>query len=246
MKNIIGVFKSSQLLYDFRLFAHDKLENISPYEFVSNLKRGEYDDFFFDPEHVLLSESKQKLKLFSKPTDQLECAKELYEMLQIKRLQANDTRLWTYLCLGYFREYIIASSKIDSTFSRNALFEKFFLLSNSISNISKNPLSKLWWGIHQTIDHNLDDPYFYSRKIFGPGRSELFFDLSQRGLFFSDKKLLLAFLDFIEDKPSKVTPMKIVSPIMLNHIKNNSLFHLTRSEIVELLEGFYQFGLKQK
>lgn len=246
MKEYFGVFKSSQLVYDFRLFAQEELLNISPYDFVSKLKRGEYDEYLFKEEHVSTPKNREKLKKFSRPSDQFQCARELYENLNLKRLQANDTRLWTFLCLGFYREYIIADSAIDSTFSSNALFEKFFLTSSSVSAMSKNPLSKLWWGIHQTIDHSLKDPYHYSKKIFGPGKSELFFDLSQRGLFFSNKRLLMAMVDFVEDKPNKTKPLKIVSPIMLNHIKNNSLFHLSKEEIVEKLEDFYQYGLKHQ
>ena len=69
MKNIIGVFKSSQILYDFKMFTHETLLKITPYEFISKLKRGEYDDFFFAKEHVIHPKENQVLLPFSKPTE---------------------------------------------------------------------------------------------------------------------------------------------------------------------------------
>lgn len=132
-------------------------------------------------------ESHSSLKL------DFENAKKLYESMDINRVQASDPRLWSYLCLVPYFDYVkkrysprtqkqehLSLKKFYSyknsdkrTTIRNYIKTRFFTDSDNRS-LRRNGLSTLWWAVELThtpwkrfdgINQISEDIYYYTRIL---------------------------------------------------------------------------------
>ena len=65
----------------------------------------------------------------------------------------------------------------------------YFFINPSATRNALNSISRLWWGIHQTVNYDLADRYQYSRILFE--NSETFQSITQRNDLFNNKKVLI-------------------------------------------------------
>ena len=237
----LKIFKTEEVVDNIITEVDNFLKDNSPYKFVSALVNGEFDDKFFSPDNILQDPKKRSFPKFTKPSNELNCAIELFQSLKLNELNANDTRLWTYACLRVYPQYIINRNKIDETLNRELLFRYFFFKGGSATTNALNSISKLWWSVNQTYDEDLKDPYHYT-KILHKG-SQLFQDTTQRQLIFSNKVILNGYLDFMENKKSDLS--KSIVPYFYNHIKSFNLYHYDKDQIVDLLENFLEDIIKK-
>ncbi len=238
MNNQVKIYKSSQDLDDIILFVEEQLKSASPYDFTVKLIEGKYDETLLNEKVLLIDPLKRSFPEFKKPHDELSCAIELYKSLDITEEKANDPRLWTFACLGHFRKYIYNKTNCDTTLTQKTFFSYFFFKGSAATTNSRNTISKLWWGVNQTIDKSLKDEFFYTKILFSS--AQIFQDLTQRPYIFSNKKILVAFLEFIETKPKKARDktMKLVTPVFYNHIKTFNTYLSSKEEIISLLNNF--------
>lgn len=234
----LKIFKSEETV-DNILFEVDRyLDNYTPFQFVSGLINGEFDELFFKDDNLISDPKKRMFPRFKNPQNELTCAIELFDTLKLNRLNANDTRLWTYACLKVYPHYIINRNKIDETLNRDSLYRYFFFKGGSATTNVLNTISKLWWSVNQTFDDKLNDPYYFTKILYKGKYSQLFQDITQRPLIFSNKKVVKAYLLFMENKVGDTS--KLIAPYLLNHIKSFNLFHLEIDKIVELMENFLE------
>lgn len=244
-----GCFKSIEILEEIRNHAKSEINSYSSNHWASNLIDGKYDDLYFQSSNLILKEKilpevpKGITKDFE--TDIL-LAKELYENLEIStELVANDGRIWTYLSLGKYRRHIYNRYNCVEPKKMETILGYFFFKGASANSIASNPISKLWWGIHKTIDTSLSDPYEYSNILFS--NSQVLFDVIERATIVSNRNLVEAFLEVIKDhqqNPSKVS--ENLAPMILNHLSNHSFDNMSKKEIYIFLNHFIQFLKDQK
>ena len=90
----------------------------------------------------------------------------LYEALEdIDLDEANDPRLWVYLSSKCYPSYIKQRWKPQMSTVRE---HYFFGSSSATSNVS-NAISKLWWGVNQTVIKGETDrkkKYLYTKMYF--------------------------------------------------------------------------------
>lgn len=121
------------------------------------LRAGEYPDC-------------SSVKLNFKDTDkdfQLKNAILLYEALPMTPYQASDPRLWTYLTLVTFREYMNSlrpiSSETDNPFE---YLLRHYFCSSSVKDLLLNDISLLWWSAHLTVSDSHVHKYHLSQEVF--------------------------------------------------------------------------------
>lgn len=244
----LGVFKSIDLVEEIKDHFKKECSSHSPKDWAANLVHGKYDDVYFKEENILLEE----LVLPDVPaavknifnTD-IHLAIELYEKLNLETLSANDGRLWTYLSLGKYRDYIYNRWKCYETKTEKTMLGYFFFTGASATSLSSHPLSQLWWGVHKTVDRSLDDPFKYSRILFS--HSQIVFDVVERAAIISNSILTRSYLEVMERSPGKIDAVsRNLSPMILNHLSNHSIDFLSKSEIDNLLDNFLSFLKSQK
>ena len=235
--NELKIFKTEELI-DEILIDIDKFlnEGNSPYEFVNELINGGFDHKYFKDSQLLVDPKKRLFPSFEKSNDELDCAIRLFESLNLTEEKANDTRLWTYACLKIYPKYIVNRNNIDSTLNKDLLFRYFFYKGGSATTNVLNTISKLWWSVNQTYDKNQVDPYKYTRLLYKGKYKQLFQDITQRPLIFSNKKVVQAYVLFMENKTNNVS--RFIAPLLLSHLKSFNLFYNSIEEILELLENF--------
>lgn len=95
-------------------------------------------------------------------------AVKLYEFLKISPFQASDPRLWSYLALVTFRDYMLKKRKVkDSTRNKaDYILTHYICPGSSIRNLLLHDIALLWWVPYLTV---LDDPqrkYRLSEEVF--------------------------------------------------------------------------------
>ena len=232
----VKVIKEGSLSEIFQ-FIEKYLTNNTPYDFIMKLNRGEFDSQFFN-EKNLISHNQLVFPRF-KSTSRFECAKLLYEKTSsLTEIEATDPRLWNYACLFVYRQYIFSDRKVNQDISKDLLYRYYtYALTGSATTTALNSISRLWWGIHRSIDKsNQEDPYQYSKILFS--NSQIFQDITQRGLIFSNEKVTKELLKFISNKNKKTDITKLVSVYLLNHIKSFDISNYSENDVKELLEDF--------
>ena len=246
--NKLGTFKSQDLVEDFRKHAMEVMADKSPADWAKDLINSEYDEYYFDDKNILLEDTvlpKVPSSVNGKFATDIDLAITLYENLELEPLTANDGRLWTYLSLGMYRDYIYNRYDCLHNNRVETILGYFFFKGSAANALASNPISKLWWGIHKTIDKDLDDPYRYSRILFS--KSQVFFDVIERAAIISNRDLTRSFLEIIEKNPKNPTGVsENLSPMILNHLGNHSIDILNKSELDELLEKFVTYLKSQK
>ncbi|ARV16639.1 DUF6339 family protein [Polaribacter sp. SA4-12] len=183
------------------------------------------------------------------PKDEFSLAKILYEGLQINENQASNNLFWLYLNLGPFFSFIknrwIQKWNENDEKLRNDL-ERFLLsIEPSHNSLIKSPIAGLWWAIHLTIDHSLEDKYYYS-KVFLSERNLRDKNIGSYQLI-RDKKVLQAVLDFYNTyKNKELNGKRIGSEAIaqqmiktLNQIGGLTvLSYLDKDEVFQKMEKF--------
>ena len=213
--------------------------------FLDKLIRGEFQEnelndklFLNDPKGLMI---KADLLKHGEKNDG-ENAKLLYEALQLESIdEANDPRLWTYLSLVVFPNYI---STRYPTRTPGVISNRMFHNGKTLAN-NKNALSRLWWLVHQTIDeNNKNDPYYYTDLLFKGTNSQFIQDLIERKNIFKNKLLLQAFIEFREEECPEANSIRhnitrILTPLWLNHIRNFNTNCFSKNELKEIIKDFY-------
>ena len=237
----LKVFKDSNVVDDIISFTKNYIDNSSPFDFVMSLKNGDFDEQFFKSEN-LISDPKNRiypeLKIKSNLLEtRLDLGIKIYEnLLGISELDANNPRFWTYACLYVYRDFIFDDRKVNSSLSLDLLKRYYFFINPSATRNALNSITRLWWGVHQTVDYDLADSYQYSRILFA--NSETFQSITQRNDLFNNKKVLIPTLEFIKNKSNPTALVKLISPYLRNHVKSFNINIYSKDEIKDLLEDF--------
>jgi hypothetical protein len=235
------VFKDTSVIDDIISFTRNYIDNNSVFDFIMSLKNGDFDDEFFksdnlisDPQNRVYPEFKIKSNMMK---TRLDLGINIYEnLLGISELDANNPRYWTYACLYVYRDFIFDDRKVDASISLDLLNRYYFFINPSATRNALNSISRLWWGIHQTVNYDLADRYQYSRILFE--NSETFQSITQRNDLFNNKKVLMATLDFIKNKNKTTKLVQLMAPYLRNHVKSFNINTYSKQEIQELLEDF--------
>lgn len=100
----------------------------------------------------------------------LENSKILFEAYKdLTRIQATDSRFWTYLSHVTYWDYMNRRNPIklqhDDKKSKYIL-EHWFLNGLNPNTLFRQGISMLWWGAFLTYDSSLDDPYKLTKELF--------------------------------------------------------------------------------
>lgn len=238
MKKVnVKVIKEKNLSEIFE-FIDKSLNEQKPYEFIQKLNRGEFDEKLFKEKNLITHNNLFFPKFRS--IDRFECARNLYESTSdLSEIEATDPRLWNFACLSVYRDYIFADRKVNQDISKDLFYRYYtYSFSSSATNTALNSISRLWWGIHRSIDKSDEkNPYKYSKILFS--NSQIFQDITQRGLIFSNSRLTKAMLSFIENKNKKTDITKLISVYILNHIKSFDISFYTQKDFEDLIEDFF-------
>lgn len=92
---------------------------------------------------------------------------------EMDRANAADPRLWNYLALVTYREYMEARWPLDGRDGwRNRARDRWLIASPSRGRLIRHGIARLWWVAHLTFDREQRytlserDPYGYTREIF--------------------------------------------------------------------------------
>ena len=131
-----------------------------------------------------------------------ECAKILYENLNLTPSQAGNADFWNYLHHFDMYKYIQNRWKIKGNFQTH--IKRHFLMNlTSQKHLINFPLTTLWWSIHLTLDHTREDKYELSKVYFSNNR---FRTVSLGGMsFVRHKPALLGILEFMKLYKSELT-----------------------------------------
>ena len=245
--NKLGKYKSLEIIEEIKDHMKEQCSSIKTGDWAANLINGEYDDEYLSDSKIILDNldlpnvPKSLSRDFQKDMD---FAIALYENLNISILDANDGRMWTYLSLGKYREYIWSRyihdiSKGTSSPQLATMIGYFFFTGSSANALASNSISKLWWAVHKTIDESLSDPYYYTKVLFS--NSMIFMDVMERAAIITNKLLTRAYLEVIAKEKSITKVSKALSPMVLNHLSNHSVYALNQNEMKDLLEEFLNF-----
>lgn len=182
------------------------------------------EDFFVEVDKIA-SDSKYLLELpapieFSKALDSnlkkdIESAITVFEGVgSLSPAAATDPRLWSYLALVTFREYMLKRWPFDDKRDwRATVSERMLLRRLSRRPLMRHGIARLWWVTFQTHDPNLEmtlskksmDPYVYTQWAIGnQNRIQSIFE-RQLG---SDQKVLRAILEFLNSSNSALEANK--------------------------------------
>ena len=88
----------------------------------------------------------------------------IYEYIELKPHQASDPRLWSYLALITFRDYMDSIRKIDQAKNVSQYIISHYLCAGaSVKDMLLNDISLLWWTTHLTVSDNVDK-YILTRE----------------------------------------------------------------------------------
>lgn len=224
------------------LMEHSSKNNAK--DFIQSLRMQEFDDVLRDDKFIIAPPEKIELPMFlncDNADKDVEKAIALHEGLKIQRLEeACDPRLWSYLSLVVYRDYISERWGLDKK-KPSVTETRMFYLNSSTNRNAKHALARLWWSVEMTKDLDENDPYAYTRQLLGKGNSQIMFDLIERRYIFRNRDIIKSYLDFFKNhEPKEVTETsgKLVK-FLYNHIRNFDLRFWSPEEIDNLLLEFY-------
>lgn len=232
-------FKLFEIYKEYR----DKNDHVT---FIKNLSLGRYDEMLTEEENLIQMPNVTELcKLYkASPNDDLDNAIKLYESLSIEYLEeVSDPRLWSYLCLVVYKQYII--ERYDLLKKNPGVIEKrLFYLNSSANKNATNAISRLWWAVHLTKkDDHPTDKYFYTRVIFS--NTDILFNIIERKHISKNRGLVNSFLDFfVSNKPKNQGDVStILAKHIYNHIKNYDLNLWNKSDVDLLIKELYKLSM---
>ena len=92
----------------------------------------------------------------------------LYEAMPMTPYLASDPRLWTYLSLVAFRDYMNSLRPFSSETKNLSqyILTHYFCVSSAATDLLRNDISMLWWITHLTVSEVSADKYFLTREVF--------------------------------------------------------------------------------
>lgn len=89
-----------------------------------------------------------------------ENVKRVYENLKcISNSDASDERLWAWLCIDQFIDYVQYRWGINGNHTSSDIRNHFFFSYGFRRSYTRNALARLWWIGRLTYDENRSDPY---------------------------------------------------------------------------------------
>lgn len=98
---------------------------------------------------------------------------------EIDRANASDARLWTYLALATYRQYMekrwpLMESSADADTWKRRVKDRWILPVGSVTRgrLVRHGIARLWWVSHLTYEPKAsegiakEDPYAYTREVF--------------------------------------------------------------------------------
>jgi hypothetical protein len=132
-----------------------------------------------------------------------ECAKFLYENIELTPNQASNANFWNYL--HHFDMYKYIQERWKSQGNLSTHIKRHWLLNlTSQKHLINYPLTTLWWSIHLTINkENIDNPYNYTKIYFSNNR---FRTASLGGVsFVRHQDAIFAVLEFLNTHRTRLT-----------------------------------------
>lgn len=206
-----------------------------------------YDYFeskqFYNETNILIGEINLDYMKNGKPDDFL-CAISLYTALvNLTPFQASNAFLWSYLSHTVGWNYLQKRWPIDEE-NTSRIKSRYFVSSfNNRTNIFRNGLSRLWWGVYISIDDNDANKYKYTQLLFSD--QDLFVSLVERD-FSMCREVSLGILKYLYEKKEELGDLlhiDIRRDLMkyINRIGGvQSLDLLNRNEIYELCDNYVQ------
>ena len=159
-------------------------------------------EFEYDKTQVLLIPNlvrPQGLLEKMDPEDDLKSAIALYEAYKdLTPLQAADKSLWAYLAhvdlFSYVQKrnpQVLEPGFNDANYINNHFFYGF-------GHQIYHPLYGLWWGVKNTVDESLEDPYEYTRIFFKEYGLRVTY--IGRYMIFRHKEEVIGICKFIKDE----------------------------------------------
>jgi len=217
--------------------------------FIENLISNKYDDTLLSNEKFIENpEEKIELPILNVELDKtigdFKNAIKIYKALESIDLdEANDPRLWIYLSLKVYPAYI---NKRHAPKNYNQINKQYFFGTGSATSNVSNAISKLWWGVNQTVLDNEKDErkkFLYTKMYFK--YTDIVQAIGERKDIFKNKLLVRAILDVVYKKPVKAAPAtRILAKYILNHIKSSNIDFMSYKELVSLVEDFYNFSTR--
>ncbi|MEW4923663.1 DUF6339 family protein [Algibacter sp. 2305UL17-15] len=135
-------------------------------------------------------------------TADFECAKILYEDLNLTPAQAGNADFWNYL--HHFDMYKYIHQRWKNQGNIHTHIKRHWLLNlTSQKHLINFPLTTLWWSIHLTIDETREDKYELSKVYFSNNR---FRTVSLGGMsFVRHKPAILSVLEFMKNHREELT-----------------------------------------
>lgn len=213
--------------------------------FIKRLSLGDFDEILTLEENLFPNPKVNELcKIFkASPNDDYDNAIKLYESIDIEYLEeVSDPRLWSYLCLVVYKQYII--DRYDLLKKNPGVIEKrLFYLNSSANKNATNAISRLWWAVHLTkVDDHPSDIYYYTKIIFS--NTDILFNIIERKHISKNRSLVNSFLDFfITNKPkNKGDVSTILAKHIYNHIKSYDLNLWDKSDVDLLILELYKLS----
>lgn len=99
----------------------------------------------------------------------LENTVKIYTQLHnISIAQATDERLWSYLSLSRFWEYMRKRwpvDQIDANKARNYIRERYFFMMNPDRALVRHGIARLWWYGYYSYNENYEDPFTLTKIL---------------------------------------------------------------------------------
>lgn len=136
-----------------------------------------------------------------------ECAKHLYENLELTPRQASNLEFWNYLHHTICYKYIhLRWNRIESSDVENYISRHWLMNQSSQKHLINYPLTTLWWSVHLSIDSTKSNQYELTEVYFQNNRYRTV--MPGGSSFVRHKEALLGILEFI--KENNLQPTKIL------------------------------------
>lgn len=166
----------------------------------------------------------------SKSKDSVENSKIVYESIgAIDRVNASDPRLWTYLALNNFRDYMLQrwslrTNKHDTRSWKNRVSTRWIMPEYPTrESMTRHGIARLWWIAELTYDgdkiHTLskkeNDPYAYTAWLLH--NQQRIVDITERA-YGSDSKMRWAIIDSLvtADKTTDTEIKQMAKKVQIN------------------------------
>ena len=136
-----------------------------------------------------------------------ENARKIYNWLScLTPVQASDPRLWAYLTHTVYADYVSSRWPISEEYDVEELIrQRYFVVGQGLESLSRNGISRLWWGGYLSYDKSRVDPFELTDVLLSLQDFQQAF--LERAIGRS-KKILMAALQVWKDRVAKDEKIK--------------------------------------